>query len=74
MNPQNIMALMAAWSEFQNNHPKFPAFLQALKTQGIKEDSVVEISVTDPDGRKIETNIKVKASDLQLFESLKNMR
>ena len=74
MNPHNIMALMSAWSEFQSNHPKFPAFLQALKNQGIQEDSIIEISVTDPNGRKIETNIKVKQSDLDLFNNLKNMR
>ena len=47
---------------------------QALKNQGIQEDSVIEISVTDPSGKKIETNIKVKQSDLDLFNSLKNMR
>lgn len=74
MNPQAIMQIMAAWNTFRSNHPKFPAFLEALRVQGIKEDSVIEISITDPDGKKIETNIKVKQSDLDLFESLKNMR
>ena len=74
MNPQNIMALMGAWNQFQTNHPKFPAFIQALKAQGIKEDTIIEISVTNPDGKKIETNLKVKQSDLQLFDSLKDMR
>jgi len=74
MNPQNIMALMAAWGAFQKNHPKFPAFLTALKNQGIKENSVIEISITDPEGKKIETNIKVQQSDFELFENLKNMR
>ena len=74
MNPQAIMQIMAAWNTFRSNHPKFPAFLEALRAQGIKEDSVIEISITDPDGKKIETNIKVKQSDLDLFESLKNMR
>ena len=74
MNPQSIMQVMAAWNTFKTNHPKFPAFVSALQAQGIKEDSIIEISVTDPDGRKIETNIKVKQSDLELFDSLKNMR
>ena len=74
MNPQNIMQLMAAWNTFKTNHPKFPAFVTALSSQGIREDFVIEISVTDTEGKKIETNIKVKQSDLELFESLKNMR
>lgn len=71
MNPQNMMQLMAAWNTFKTNHPKFPAFVNAVTSQGIREDSVIEISITDPDGRKIETNIKVKQSDLELFESLR---
>ena len=74
MNPGAIMQVMNAWNVFQGNHPKFPAFLDALKRQGIKEDSIIEISITDPSGQKIETNIKVKASDLELFNSLKDMR
>ncbi|MDO4187422.1 MAG: hypothetical protein Q4D29_00395 [Lachnospiraceae bacterium] len=74
MNPQNLMQVMAAWNTFKTNHPKFPAFIQALQAQGIEEDSIIEISVTDPDGKKIETNIKVKNSDLELFMSLKEMR
>ncbi len=68
------MQVMNAWNIFQGNHPKFPAFLDALKRQGIKEDSIIEISITDPSGQKIETNIKVKSSDLELFNSLKDMR
>ena len=74
MNPGAIMQVMNAWNTFQGNHPKFPAFLEALKRQGIKEESIIEISITDPNGQKIETNIKVKASDLELFNSLKDMR
>lgn len=73
MNPAGLMKVMAAWNTFQGNHPKFPAFVNALKRQGVKEDTIIEISVTDPDGTKIETNIKVKQSDLELFESLKSM-
>lgn len=74
MNPAAMMQVMNAWSTFTSNHPKFPAFLEALKRQGVKEDTIIEISLTDPDGTKIETNLKVKQSDLELFESLKNMR
>lgn len=69
INPADMMRAMQAWSTFQANHPKFPAFLQALKNQGIKEGSIIELSVIDPSGEKIETNIKVQQSDLELFKS-----
>jgi len=74
MNPQALMQLMGAWNTFKGNHPKFPAFLTALKNQGVKEGTIIEISVTDPDGKKIETNLKVNKSDLDLFESIRNMQ
>ena len=74
MNPQALMQVMAAWNTFKGNHPKFPAFINAVRNQGIKEGSIIEISITDPDGKKIETNLKINESDMQLFESIKNMR
>lgn len=69
----NMMKLMGAWNTFKGNHPKFPAFCKAVMKQGIREDSVVEIIVTSPEGERIETSIKVKASDLELLRSLSSM-
>ena len=74
MNPQALMQVMAAWNTFKGNHPKFPAFMEAIARQGIQEDSIIEIAVTSPDGNKIETNLKVKQSDLDLFNSFRNMQ
>ncbi|MCR4923845.1 MAG: hypothetical protein K5931_07535 [Lachnospiraceae bacterium] len=74
MNIQDVMKMSAAWTTFTQNHPKFPAFLQAVRNVGIKEGSIIAVSITDPDGRVIDTNVKISASDLELFESLKNMQ
>ncbi len=73
MNIQDIMKLKTAWDTFTANHPKFPAFLNAAKQAGIKENTIVAISITDPEGKTIETNVKVTSSDLELFETLKGM-
>ncbi len=67
------MKLMGAWNKFKQNHPKFPAFLKAVAKMGIKEDTVLEIIVTTPEGEKIETSIKVTESDLELIQSLRQM-
>lgn len=66
----NMMKLMGAWNTFKGNHPKFPAFCKAVAKQGIREDSVVEIIVTTPEGEKIETSIRVRESDLELLRGL----
>ncbi|MCQ2506348.1 MAG: hypothetical protein MJ113_04130 [Lachnospiraceae bacterium] len=74
MDMNSTMKFAMAWNQFKNNHPKFPAFLKALTNKGIKEGSVVEIIVTSFDGEKIESSIKITKSDLELFESIKNMQ
>jgi len=69
-----IMQLKGAWDTFTANHPKFPMFLKAVMSKGIKEGTIIEVTITDPDGNPVNTNIKVTQSDLQLFETLKGLR
>ena len=69
----NMMKLMNAWKTFQGNHPKFPAFCSSVHHRGLREDSVIEVIVTTPEGEKIETNLKVKESDLELLRLLGSM-
>ena len=59
-NIGNMMKIMNAWNIFKRNHPKFPAF------------SIMAITVTTPDGEKIETNLRIKAEDMELLKELTN--
>ena len=63
INPSAIMKLMSMKSTFENNHPKFAAFLT----------KVMEISIQRPGEEKICTNMKVTKSDLELIEQLKQL-
>ena len=74
MNIPDFIKLKNAWETFTDGHPKFPMFLNAVRASGIKEGTVIGISVTQPDGKVIDTNIKVTAADLELFETLKSLR
>ena len=69
-----IMKIKNAWGTFTANHPKFPMFLNAVKNSEITEGTVIAVSFTYPDGKVVDTNIKVTASDLELFETLKNIK
>lgn len=73
MNPAAIFKIKGLWDQFVQNHPKFPQFLSAVMNNGVREDSVLEIQVTQPDGQQMKTNIKVSQSDLELFEQLKSL-
>ena len=70
----SMMKMKQAWDTFTANHPKFPGFLNALRARGVREDDVIAVSITGPDGQTLETNIKVKASDLELMNVLQSMK
>ena len=69
MNLGNLMQLKNSCATFTRNHPKFPKFLQAAAT-AVKEDTLIEIKITTAEGKVIETNLKVKASDIELVKNL----
>lgn len=70
----NMMQVMNAWNKFKSNHPKFPAFCKAVASRGIQADTIIEVAITTPSGEKIETNIKVKESDLELMKELSKLQ
>ncbi|MCR5742499.1 MAG: hypothetical protein K6F92_02055 [Lachnospiraceae bacterium] len=72
INPMKMMQAKQAWDDFRENHPRFVPFLNAAQTK-IAEGSVIAMSVTGPDGKVIETNIRVTDKDMELFNSLKDM-
>ncbi|MBR1597851.1 MAG: hypothetical protein IJ661_02925 [Lachnospiraceae bacterium] len=71
MNPMALMQLKGLYDKFKANHPKVPMFFKAAGGN-IGEGSVIEISITDPEGKKMTTNMKVSAEDLELFQQLKS--
>lgn len=73
MNPAAMMKIMKAKSTFENNHPKFIAFLRAVFSSKIEEGTIIEIKVQKPGEEPILTNIRVQQSDLELVEELRNI-
>jgi hypothetical protein len=70
INPAKLFKMKSMWERFVENHPKFPQFMNAVQSNGINEGSVIEITVTTPDGKSISTNVRVTASDKELFTEL----
>lgn len=71
MNPMAMMKVKGLLDRFKENHPKVPMFFSAA-AQNIGEESIIEISVTTAEGKKLCTNMKVTAEDLELLEQLKD--
>ena len=68
-----LQALKKHLENFQNNHPKFPAFLDAVYREALTEGTVIEISATSPDGKNYVTNLKLKEEDLEFFRALQEL-
>lgn len=73
MNPAAIFKAKKSWETFCGNHPRFPAFLQAAQSAGFQEGTVIEVSMTTPEGRTLTTNVRLTASDIQAFNDLKGL-
>ena len=72
-NPAMLFQTKNMWERFQNNHPKFPRFLQVVGNEYMQEGTVIEISVTKADGENLTSNIKLNKEDMDLIAMIKNM-
>ncbi len=68
-----LQNLRSSIGTFRSNHPKFPLFLNAVCTDALKEDTIIEINVTSPDGRHYSSNLKLKPDDIELLEMLRQL-
>ncbi len=68
------MRLMSAFSTFRSNHPKFVSFAEMFLRRGIEEGTVIEVTITTPGEEPVTSNLKVTQSDIELFQSLKDIR
>jgi hypothetical protein len=73
INPAKIFKLKGLWSQFNQNHPKFSQFLNTVYQNGLKEGTVFEITVTTPEGKTINSNMKLTTSDIELLRTLSEM-
>lgn len=49
----------------------FQMFLRAVSQDALVEGTIIEINVTTPEGKNYCTNVKLKADDMELFDSFK---
>ena len=69
-NPLKVMKFREDWGKFEERHPKFVLFLGAIMKSGIGEGSVIDIKVTFPDGRELESNLKVTPEDVEFLKNV----
>lgn len=73
-NPAELMKLMGMKNKFESAHPKFVSFIKDIASRGVEEGSIIEISVTRPDGSKTTANMKVQAGDVEMVNDIRNLK
>ena len=68
----SLLQFRDEWARFKARHPKFSPFLKAAYTRALREDSVISLKVTAPDGTEVASNLKVKKEDLELLSRIMN--
>ena len=65
---KEMIRALGAWDTFRKNHPKFPEFIEAAREAGVQEGTILTFTVETPEGKKIESNLEVKESDLDFLK------
>ena len=73
MNPADLFKIKSAGDKFNKNHPKLLPFFNAAGSKIMTPGTIIEIAVTDPNGEKLETNLKIQESDIELINMLLSM-
>ena len=74
MNPMNLLQLKPYWSRFKANHPKLVSFVKTASDERfLDEGSLIEIIVTNSQGKKMAANLRVRQDDMDFLGVLKDM-
>ena len=68
------MKLAERYNLFQTQHPLFASFLGQAAARAMREGTVIEVKVTDPEGKEMVTNLKMTPEDLETIEIFKNLK
>ncbi|MGC4018422.1 MAG: hypothetical protein QM793_03800 [Muricomes sp.] len=63
----------SSMDRFRRNHPKFPLFVKAVSENALMEGTIIEITVTTPQGKSYSSNVKLKEDDIDLIKTLQQM-
>lgn len=73
INPLDFFKVKAGLGKFSANHPKFFPFMKAVAEAGAREGTIVEMKVTTPEGKELETNLRLTDEDIELIRMLREI-
>ena len=73
-NPMQMMKLMERLKIFQQQHPKAMPFFQQVAGSAMEPGAVIEMKVTDVNGKEYISNIRVTPDDVETVRMLQNLK
>ncbi|MBR1855877.1 MAG: hypothetical protein IJ803_02245 [Oribacterium sp.] len=70
MNPKLLMQIQQRLQTFGQEHPKIGPFFNAVRTNALCEGTIIDMKVTTPDGKVMESNIKLTANDIETIRMM----
>ncbi len=74
MNPKQLMQLAERWKILKEQHPRVIEFVRSLGRNSIQPGVILELKVTDNDGRVSVTNMRLTEEDVETIAILKSLR
>lgn len=68
MNP--LFRLKSDLKTFEKEHPKFHAFLRYAADSGMREGTVIEVTLRQPDGQSTHANLRLTEHDAKTLRHL----
>ena len=73
-NPFQFMQLAERLRIFKQQHPRVLDFIQAIGRNNLQPGVVLELRVTDLDGRVSVTNMRLTEEDIETIGIIKNLK
>ncbi|MBR3366466.1 MAG: hypothetical protein IKG66_01560 [Lachnospiraceae bacterium] len=73
-NPMELLKLKERLDIFRQQHPRVHPFLSEVRGKALQPGSVLEIRVTDPEGKEYVSNIRVTPEDVETIGLLMSLR
>ena len=72
-NPAKLLQLKKQYEAFTERHPKFMRYLAYITDNYLAEGTVMDLTVTDAEGRSIHGNAKLCAEDVAFLQEVRRM-
>ncbi len=72
MNPAKLLSLKKDWEAFSARHPRFVQFIMTIAQNGMGVGSIIDVTVTLPDGKTFQSNLRLTQEDVDFVKGFQN--